>query len=476
MPRTTRMIPGAGPPTRHPRRGGLGTVHVGERLTVRLSAVNPDGVAVARMGPVMLAVPFGVPGEEALVEVTRGGRRAQGRLVALLRKSASTVVARCPHFGRCGGCQWQHIVPEAQRRLKTTMVRDFLKEHAGVRRDLVRDATGADAWAYRSTMRAAFARRDGTAVVGFRAASSERVIDISRCPVQHPANEAILHAARGAVRALRLPVYDDGGGAGLVRGVVGLASFATGEALLVLSLARSLADAAPLVRALIDRVPGLAGILATVRPGPGPELLGPRLRLLWGRDSIADEIGGFKVALRPQAEVWPNPSAVPLLLDAIRQAAALGPGQTALDLAAATPLVVLALSRDAAQVIGVAPGRQAMADAWRAAEWNGVANAVFYARSPLRVLERMAARTRPDAVVATARGPGLDAEVFEAVAAAGVPRVAYLSRSLATCAGDIIRWGRAGYQTVAVQPVDVLPQTGHVYLAVTLRQGRASGS
>lgn len=472
MPRTSRLIPRAGPPTRHPRRGGLGAVHVGERLTVRLSAMGPDGVAVARLGPVLLAVPFGVPGEEAVVEVTKGGRRAQGRLVALLRKSSSTVVARCPHFGRCGGCQWQHLVPEAQRRLKTALVKDFLKEHAGVHRDIVRETVGGEAWAYRSTLRAAFAERDGVAVAGFRAIASDRVMDISQCPVQHPANEAILRAVRGALRALRLPVYDRTSGAGLMRGVVGLASFATGEALLTLSVAKPIRDTAPLVHALIGRVPGLVGILSTVQPGPAPELLGPRLRLLWGRDGIVEEVAGLRVLLRPAAETPPNPSAVPLLLDAVRQAAALQSTQTALDLTAATPLPALALARDAALVVGVTPDRQAMADAWKAAEWNGVANAVFYARSPLRVLARMAVRSRPDAVVVTARGPGLDDATIHAVASARIPRVVYLARSLATCAGDLARWGRAGYKAVAVQPVDMLPQTGHVHLVVTLRRDR----
>lgn len=472
MPRTARLVPRAGPPTRHPRRGGLGAVHVGERLTIRLSALGPDGVAMARLGPVVLSVPFGVPGEEAVVEVTKGGRRAQGRLVALLRKSPRTVVARCPHFGRCGGCQWQHLVPEAQRRLKTAQVKEFLKEHAGVHRDLVRETVGGESWAYRSTLRATFAERAGIAVVGYRAIASDRVMDISQCPVQHPANEAILHATRVAVRTLRLPIHDRMSGTGLVRGLLGYASFATGEALLTLSIARPLRDTAPLVHALTGQVPGLVGILSTVQSGPAPELLGPRVRLLWGRDSIVEEVAGTRVLLRPAAEVPPNPSALPLLLDAVRQAAELRNTQTALDLTAATPLLALALARDAALVVGVTPTRRAMADAWKAAEWNGIANAAFYAGGPLRVLARMAARGRPDAVVVTARGLGLDEATVQAVASAGIPRVAYLARSLATCAGDLVRWGRAGYAAAAVQPVDVLPQTGHVQLVVALRRDR----
>ena len=234
--RTARLIPQAEAPTRHPRRASTGSPHVGERLTVRFSAVAPDGSALAHVGTALLSVPFGVPGEDAVVEVVRGGRRAQGRLVALLRKSPDVVRPRCSHFGRCGGCQWQHLLPEAQRRLKTRLVKDYLKDHADVRRDLVRDTVGGgEAWAYRNVVRAVFAEREGVAVVGYHAGGTSRVFDVAECPVQHPANEAILRAARHAARTLGLPVYDRATGAGLLRGVVGLVSFATGEALLTLS-------------------------------------------------------------------------------------------------------------------------------------------------------------------------------------------------------------------------------------------------
>lgn len=469
-PRTVRFIPPDQAPTRHPRRGGFGAVRVGERLTVHFSGVDPDGGALVKLGSALLSVPFGVPGEDAIVEVVKGGRRAQGRLVALLRKSAEVVQARCPHFGRCGGCQWQHLLPDAQRRLKTRLVKDYLKEYADVRRDLVLETTGGDAWAYRNALRAVFAERDGVAIVGYHAGGSSRVLDIAECPVQHPANEAVLRAARHAARALGLPVYNRQTGAGLIRGVLGLVSFATGETLFTLSTAASLADPTAVVHAVLDRVPGLVGILNTIQPRPTPDLLGPRLRLLWGRDSIEDEIGGFRLRLRPGSELPANPRGMSYLIDAVRHAAAVGAGDTVLDLGAETPLFALALAQAAEAVTGVAPGRRAMFDAREAAAGNGVVNAAFYTRDPLTVLERLVAKgRRPDVVLATAAGPGLEPRTIPAVAAARIPRVVYAARSLATCARDLIRWRQAGYQVQAVQPVDLLPQTSHVHCVVALR-------
>lgn len=472
--RTQVLIPKTEPPTRHPRRGGLGTLHAGERITVRFSAVDPDGAAVARLGVVHLSVPFGVPGEEAIVEVTKGGRRAQGRLVALVRKVPDIVRARCQHFGRCGGCQWQHLVLDAQRRIKTRLVKDYLKEHAGVWRDLVADVLGAAPWHYRSTLRAVFGERQGVAIIGYHVSGEPRVLDIAECPVQHPANEAMLRAARHMGRSLNLPVYDRETGRGLLRGIVGVASFASGEALLTLSTAAVVPDPSAVVRAMLDRVPGLVGILHTVQPHPTLELLGPRLRLLWGRDHVEDEIAGFRLRVRPTSELPPNPAAAGALVDAVRRAADLRREDIAFDWSATHPLFVLAMAQDTDSSTGVTPTRRGLGDARDAAAINGITNAIFYARDPLGVFNRYVARgRRPTVVVVTAEGQGLAPETIGAIAAARVPRVVYMARSLAVCARDLRRWEEAGYRLRGVYPIDLLPQTSHIFCVAALRHADA---
>ncbi len=471
QPRSRRYVPQAQAPTSHPRRGGLGSTTVGQRLHVHFSAVAPDGAAVARLGAATVLVPFAIPGEDAVIEITEGGRRARGRLVVVRRKSAHSVEPRCPHFGRCGGCQWQHVSLEAQRIMKTGLVRDHLKEHAGVRRDLVRPAVGGGAWAYRSTMQAICAARDGALAVGFHSAAGERVVDVSACPVQHPANEAMLTAVREALRSLRMEPYDRSTGAGLVRGVAGLSSFSTGEALLTLSTSAPIPDRSAVVRCLLDRVPGLVGILSAVRrPGAG-DLLGQRQRLLWGRGEVEEEVAGFRLRLRPSTGLPANKPAAGHLVEAVLAAAALSGGEVALDMSAANPLVTLALAGRAESAVGASADRRAAGDGRSAAERNGVVNALFSARDGASVLSGMAVRRRrPALVVVGAEGPGLEARVIRAVVLAETPRLVYMARSLSTCARDLVRLRQAGYAVVGVQPVDLLPHTSHVHLVAGLRR------
>ena len=72
-----------------------------------------------------------IPGERVVVEITEGtdgDRFWRGDAVEVLSPSADRVAAPCPYAGpgRCGGCDFQHVTPAAQRDLKTTVLREQL--------------------------------------------------------------------------------------------------------------------------------------------------------------------------------------------------------------------------------------------------------------------------------------------------------------------------------------------------------------
>lgn len=85
----------------------------------------PDGRAVF--------VPLAMPGETVrlrLVEEKRGHARAE--LVEVLEPSAARITAPCPHFGRCGGCHYQHIPYAEQLRLKSAILAEQLERIGGL--------------------------------------------------------------------------------------------------------------------------------------------------------------------------------------------------------------------------------------------------------------------------------------------------------------------------------------------------------
>lgn len=463
-----RRATGVGPSGSTPRAYPV-SLRPGQKLTLSFRTVNLDGAGVASAGHLQVAVPFALPGEEAIVEITNGGRRPEGKIVTLVRKSPRAAAPRCRHFGVCGGCQWQHLSYDAQLEHKTRLVRTHLEPVLRGTGSVVHNAVGASPWEYRNRVQAAFALRQDKVVVGYYAMGEDlRVINVQECPIQHGDNVRLLHAARDAVTELGWPIYDRHTGRGLVRGVIGQVGMDSGEAMLILCTSREVPDRMALVRAIRDRILNLTSLLLSVQPSRTSELLGS-VRLLWGRPYIEDTMAGVRLRLYATAAVPPNPRALPLWLDAIVRGITAGGTQTAADVACEEGLVPVALASKVSKVIGIAPDREAMHRAWGNAQLNEITNCVFYTRTPAGVLAKLRARGEHiDALVAIPRGKPTSADVFREAEAVGAHRIVCAAHSLTMLAADLVAARAAGFRSTDVYPIDLLPQTSRIHCVVAL--------
>ncbi len=99
-------------------------------------------------------LPFVIPGEKveaSLVETRPGFARA--RLDQIVEASAERVESGCPYFGRCGGCQYQHIDYPAQLRYKTEILRETLRRTAKLELQSEIQVHAAEPWRYRNRTR-----------------------------------------------------------------------------------------------------------------------------------------------------------------------------------------------------------------------------------------------------------------------------------------------------------------------------------
>src|SRR5579862_650061 len=107
-----------------------------EVLELETGPLAGGGGCVARTaeGQVVF-VRHALPGERVLAAVTaRTGSFLRADAVGILRASPDRVDPPCPHAGagRCGGCDFQHVAPAAQRRLKAARVAEQLTHGAGL--------------------------------------------------------------------------------------------------------------------------------------------------------------------------------------------------------------------------------------------------------------------------------------------------------------------------------------------------------
>ncbi|MGP3774802.1 class I SAM-dependent RNA methyltransferase [Streptomyces sp. SDT5-1] len=111
---------------------------VGEEYEVEVGPVAHGGHCIARTAEgQVLFVRHTLPGERVVARVTEGeegARFLRADAVRILEAAKDRVEAPCPYSGpgRCGGCDWQHAKPGAQRRLKGEVIAEQLKRLAGL--------------------------------------------------------------------------------------------------------------------------------------------------------------------------------------------------------------------------------------------------------------------------------------------------------------------------------------------------------
>jgi len=401
--------------------------------------------ALAHHGRQVVFVPYAAPGERVRAEVVE--RRAgylRARVAAVLAPGPDRVLPGCRYFPTCGGCQWQHVAPPAQRDAKAAIVAEQLARVAGVRDAEVLPTVASPAdWHYRARITLAVEGRRA----GYRRARSHALVEIADCPLADPSVSAHLEAARAWVAALRVPLRR-----------VTVSAAPAGVALAASATARPGPADLAASEALLARAASVRGTVVT----------GAGVRLVAGDPTV-------RVALEPgldlevPADVFTqvNPGANQRLVETVLALGAFTPGERVLDLYCGAGNLSLPLARRGVSVLGIERSGVAVEAARANAARHGLPAATFRAADVARTLASLPSGPLDAVVLDPPRAGAADA--LPALAALRPPRIIYVSCDPATLARDVRTLLAAGYRLERVQPIDVFPQTYHVESVTNLR-------
>ena len=139
-----------------------------------------------------------LPGERAEVEEVRRQKGVvHARPLRILEPSPERIEPLCPYFGRCGGCQYQHLPHAAQVAAKTEILRETLRRLGQVKWEQPIPAHSGPAWNYRNQAQLKIGKSpDGAPALGFFEAESNRLVPIDACPILSPRLNALLAVLR----------------------------------------------------------------------------------------------------------------------------------------------------------------------------------------------------------------------------------------------------------------------------------------
>jgi 23S rRNA (uracil1939-C5)-methyltransferase len=179
---------------------------------------------------------------------------------------------------------------------------------------------------------------------------------------------------------------------------------------------------------------------------------------LAGGDSLVIQVRGRDFRVSGGSFFQVNTAAAGLLVDLVLDGLALAGGESVLDLYSGVGLFSAFIAPKAARVIGVEAYEPAVEDA--AVNLDEFDNVEIYAAAVEDVLPGLAGPFA--AAVLDPPRAGCTSEALDALLAARVARIVYVSCDAATFARDARRLAAGGYRLEWVQPVDLFPQTYHI--------------
>ena len=172
-------------------KGGFkpGPFEYHEEIEVEISSLTNMGQGVARTDDNwVILIPFCLPGEKVVARIYRNQKNySEADLLRVISPSPERVSPECNLFGKCGGCQYQHLNYSEQLRWKKKQVEELLLHMADITFEVDEVTPSPDKYSYRTKLTPHFNKpKEGkVGPIGFQQTGRKSLIDVDECPIAH---------------------------------------------------------------------------------------------------------------------------------------------------------------------------------------------------------------------------------------------------------------------------------------------------
>jgi 23S rRNA (uracil1939-C5)-methyltransferase len=488
---------------------------------IRVEDYAAEGKSLAKLEGKVIFIENAVPGDRVDVRLSKNKKDwAEGMAIRFHEYSTERVEPFCPHFGVCGGCQWQMLPYEKQLKYKQKQVEETLKRIGKLDLPQLLPIIGADKTKfYRNKLEYTFSNREFLpreefeeiknkislsepgglmaspfgggraapaaslrrlqegAVAGFHAKGIfDKVIDIKTCFLQEEPTNGIRLAIKEFAKSNDYSFYDIKNHQGFMR-TLQIRICTTGEVMvnLVVGPDNNRDNDEEKIKKLLDFIlqnfPGITTLLYTINPKWNDSLNDLEPVTYFGNGYVIEKLEDFQFKIGPTSFFQTNTRQGERLYQVAREFAELSGNETVYDLYCGTGSIGIFLSKQAKKIIGVEMIQAAVEDAKENAALNNLSElAEFYRGDVIDICndDFFTQHGKPDVIITDPPRAGMHEKLVKKILDIAAPVVVYVSCNPATQARDLNILGEK-YSVTKIQSVDMFPHTHHIENVVQLK-------
>ena len=167
-------------------------------MHVKIEKLVYGGEGVGFMNGKVVFVPFSAPDDILDINIISDrGAWCRGKISKIIKPAACRVVPKCPVYGACGGCDWQHISYDVQTIWKRDILVESLERIGRINSPFVSSTVPSpEIWNYRNRIQL-HVNRSGR--VGFYRSGSHEIVEFKRCAIADERINEILDKNRSTI-------------------------------------------------------------------------------------------------------------------------------------------------------------------------------------------------------------------------------------------------------------------------------------
>ncbi|HEO4118162.1 TPA: 23S rRNA (uracil(1939)-C(5))-methyltransferase RlmD [Streptococcus agalactiae] len=443
-----------------------------QRIPLKIKRMGINGEGIGFYKKTLIFVPGALKGEEVFCQISSVRRNfAEAKLLKINKKSKNRVDPACSIYKECGGCQIMHLQYDKQLEFKTDVIRQALMKFKpeGYENYEIRKTIGMpEPEHYRAKLQFQVRSFGGNVRAGLYAQGTHRLIDIKDCLVQDRLTQEMINRVAELLGKYKLPIYNERKIAG-VRTVMIRRAQASGEIQLIFITSKRL-DFDDVVIELVREFPELKTVAVNINASKTSDIYGQITEVIWGQESINEEVLDYGFSLSPRAFYQLNPKQTQILYSEAVNALDVKEDDDLIDAYCGLGTIGLAFAGKVKSVRGMDVIPEAIQDAKENALHMGFTNTHYEAGKAEDIIPRWYSEGfRANALIVDPPRTGLDDKLLNTILKMPPEKMVYVSCNTSTLARDLVTLTKV-YHVHYIQSVDMFPHTARTEAVVKLQR------